>query len=277
MAKEILIYTDESMKDGEFFANFYGGAAVLSSDLKLVVSTLNDAKGRLNLFGEVKWQKVTSNYLSKYVELIEEAFDLIQAGKLKIRIMFTHNYRPAASLDPYQLEHSYHILYYLFIKHGFGLQYALPEQSSVRLRLYLDKLPDTREKNSSFKGFLRGLQNYAPFRSAGILIPVEHIAEVRSHDHVILQILDVILGAMQFRLNDKHKAKPVGSYRRGKRTIAKEKLFKKISKRIRLIYPGFNIGISTGLEGDRANRWQHPYRHWCFTPRGSRIDETKAK
>lgn len=88
---------------------------------------------------------------------------------------------------------------------------------------------------------------------------------MKSEQHVILQCMDVILGAMYFRLNDLHKEKLPGTYRRGKRTIAKHTLYKHINTRIRRIYPGFNIGISTG--GTTADKWNHPYRHWLFTPK----------
>jgi hypothetical protein len=69
---------------------------------------------------------------------------------------------------------------------------------------------------------------------------------------------------MSFRLNNKHKAIPGGKRRRGKRTVAKEKLYKHILRQIETIRPHFNIGISTGQNGDPANRWHHPYRHWNF-------------
>jgi len=92
------------------------------------------------------------------------------------------------------------------------------------------------------------------------------ISEIKSHNHILLQSLDLILGAMQFRLNDKHKEKPQGSPTRGKRTIAKEKVYKHINKKIRDIYPNFNIGISTGTGGEIQNRWYHSYRHWSFKP-----------
>ena len=39
-----------------------------------------------------------------------------------------------------------------------------------------------------------------------------------------MQCLDIVLGAMAFRLNDMHKEKRPDTNRRGKRTIAKEKL-----------------------------------------------------
>ena len=90
---------------------------------------------------------------------------------------------------------------------------------------------------------------------------------------MILQCLDVLLGAMEFRLNEKHKIIPDGKRRRGKRTIAKHKLYKFINRRIREIYPNFNVGESTGLKGDNTNRWKHPYRHWKFRPIRKQINK----
>jgi hypothetical protein len=83
---------------------------------------------------------------------------------------------------------------------------------------------------------------YSIFKSGmkGIYQP-----DVSSKDHVILQGLDIILGAIQFRLNDKHLEIPQGKKRRSKRTVAKEEVYKYINSRIGAIYPNFNIGVST--------------------------------
>ena len=82
---------------------------------------------------------------------------------------------------------------------------------------------------------------------------------------------------MQFRLNDKHLEKPPGANQRGKRTIAKEKLYKHINKRIREIYPNFNVGVNTSDRGEVTNRWKDPYRHWIFKPSGAEIDTSNGK
>ncbi len=82
---------------------------------------------------------------------------------------------------------------------------------------------------------------------------------------------------MQFRLNDLHLEKQEETGRRGKKTVAKERLYKHILSRIRKIYPGFNVGITTGQQGDRANRWRHPYRHWLFVPANARTDPAQTK
>ncbi len=89
--------------------------------------------------------------------------------------------------------------------------------------------------------------------------------------------MDIVLGAMAFRLNNLNKQKLPGTNKRGKRTIAKEKLYKHILSHIRQLgYPHFNIGISTGSP-NQESRWTDPYRHWSFTPHEFTIDEGKYK
>lgn len=77
-----------------------------------------------------------------------------------------------------------------------------------------------------FKGYIYALNDF--FCINNVHIYNEDIAEVDSKNHVILQCMDVILGAMNFKLNNMDKEKIPGSYKRGKRTIAKEKLYKNI-------------------------------------------------
>ena len=89
--------------------------------------------------------------------------------------------------------------------------------------------------------------------------------------------MDIILGAMNFRLNDLHKVKVEGTNKRGKTTIAKEKLYKTILSHIKEIHPYFNIGISTTLNGDYRNLWYDPYRHWRFQTKGSNLDKSLTK
>ena len=78
--------------------------------------------------------------------------------------------------------------------------------------------------------------------------------------------MDLVLGAMCFRLNEKQHEKPAESEARGKRTIAKEKLYRHINMRIREVMPGFNVGVSTGCR-NKKEVWTHPYRHWSFIPK----------
>ncbi len=273
---EYIIFCDESDKDGQFFSNFYGGVLVGSSQYERITRRLNLLKEELHLFGEVKWQKVTSVYLEKYEALIYAFFEELRDGHLKVRIMFQANSRLAASLTKEQAENEYFILYYQFLKYAFGFGFAPRKSEGTLLRLYLDKMPDTKEKIERFKGFILGLNKSTDFRKANLSVKKEDITEVCSHDHVLLQCLDIVLGAMTFRLNDKHKVKPEGARVRGKKTRAKEKLYRVINREICGLYPGFNIGISTGTQRTE-DRWRHPYRHWCFQANNAQFDPARTK
>lgn len=277
MTRELIIYCDESDISGKHYSNFYGGALVESKNLNEVQRTLEARKIEVNLGAEVKWQKISEAYAQKYIALVDTVFDLMAANKLKMRVMFTQNYFGANNLTAEHRENGFFLLYYQFVKHAFGLQYATRDMGPAKLRLMFDKLPDTHEKCSAFKGFVLGLNRSVIFREAGITIQADQIAEIDSKEHVILQCLDVVMGAMQFRLNDKHLEKPEGARIRGKRTRAKEAVYKHVNKRVRELYPGFNIGVSTGTKGDNAVRWNHPYRHWLFIPRDHEVRPQFAK
>lgn len=269
--KEFVLFCDESDRRGKYYSNFYGGVMVGSSQYQRVTRRLNEKKAELNLYQEVKWEKVTEAYLEKYAELMRPFFGEVARGRARVRIMFRQNAHLPRGLSREQVEWEYFLLYYQFVKHAFGLEHA---SENLRLRLYFDKFPDTAEKSEQFKGFLLGLTKTTKWRT--IDIKREDIAEVRSHDHVLLQCLDIVLGSMSFRLNDKHKEISKGAKRRGKRTIAKEKLYQIILAEIRAIRPGFNVGVSTRTK-TFSERWSLPYIHWAFIPTDSAFDSSLTK
>ncbi|GLG02527.1 hypothetical protein Alches_25680 [Alicyclobacillus hesperidum subsp. aegles] len=265
---EYLIYCDESEKSGELFTNFYGGALVRSTDYHEVVGALEQYKAENNLMGEMKWTKVTAPYVDKYKGLMDVFFDFVQANKIKMRVMFQQKEKSEPrlrNLTKEQRDDSFFILYYQFFKHAFGLAYSNPSRQPINLRIFFDQIPDTREKAERFKDYIQRLQFQHPFLDANLKIRRENIVEATSHDHVILQCVDIVTGAMWFRLNKLHLVKPEGSRHRGKRTRAKSDLYNHINRRIRQIRPHFNIGITTGTNS-YEDRWEHPYRHWLFVP-----------
>jgi len=274
--KEFFIWCDESIKKGKFYSNFYGGVLVKSSDKEYVLKRLKSIIEEANVFEEIKWQKVNAFQLERYFYLIDEFFELVKKDLIKVRIMFTQNANNATQLENHHLVNEYFLLYYQFIKHAFGLQYSNNSQENVHIRTYFDYLPDTLSKRQQFKEYIKGLESTIDFKRANIKFRKNDITEVDSKDHLPIQFLDIILGAMSFRLNDMHKEKPIGKKRRGKRTIAKEKLYKKINSKIREIRKGFNIGMSTGIN-DKSDRWNHVYRHWLFVPSSIEIDKSLYK
>lgn len=262
------IYCDESATKGELFSDFYGGVLLRSREVEAISNLLNEKKDELNLQRELKWTRITENYLEKYLEFVRYYFSFINSGRLKTRIMFTQNIRRARNLAQSHHDEKYFLLYYQLIKNGFGLKYSNPNAlDRVYINLLLDDVPDTKEKFERFRTFVSLISETQAYHGTNVYFPRKQIAGIDSKSHVILQGLDIILGSMQFRLNKFHERKPEGARRRGKRTIAKEKVYKEINRLIREIRPGFNVGASTGADGNMRNYWTHPYRHWLFVAR----------
>lgn len=261
------IFCDESLKKGKKYSNFYGGLLIQKSDFEWVKNALHKKISELGLEDtELKWQNINIHRLESYKSIIDVLFELIKQDVIKIRIMFTDNRHRPTNLNERQKSYQYHLLYYQFLKHAFGLKHIL-STNITDLEIFFDKIPDKEEKNREFKKYIHGLQNLPDFEGSNIQIKMDSIYEVDSKDHILMQCVDVVLGAMSFRLNDMHKEKPVGQRVRGKRTIAKEKIFKHIHRHIREIRPHFGINISTGNDNDVTNLFNHSYRHWLFIPR----------
>lgn len=256
--RALTIYCDESDISGKHFGNFYGGLLVDAGRQVDVEARLKATCARLQLNDEVKWQKISTAYADKYIALVDELFDIVAEGDIKLRVMFTQNYFSPRRLSREQGEDAFFILYYQFIKHAFGLRHAGIAGQRTAVRLMFDELPDTLEKRARFKAYLAALDRSPEFRRSGIDIAASDIAEIDSKRHVLLQCVDVVLGAMQFRLNDKHKERLEGGRKRGKRTIAKERVYRHILARIQQIYPRFNVGRPTSLRGDMTNLWKNP-------------------
>ena len=266
---EYILYCDESSSDGPIFSDFFGGCLINSKDLIEVTDALNRKKTELNLNGEIKWTKTTDQYLEKYIQIMDLFFDFIQSGKIKVRVMFRSNEdRPSNCHDRHSNDDKYFKLYYQFLKNAFGLKYIPLEAGDVFVRIYLDQLPDKKEKCNRFKQYVQDIPNIRDFSDVKNRLHIREgdVAEVRSHEHVLLQCTDIVLGAMYFRLNKFHLEKPDGARVRGKRTIAKEKLYKHINSRIQAMLPSFNIGVSTGERGYKDPSWALPYSHWKFKP-----------
>lgn len=135
--KQYLMYADESHRKGKYFSNFYGGALVNYTELEKINIKLNNKKEELGLFQEVKWTKVTEQYLDKYLELIDYFFEFVKSNKIKIRIMFRQKALVLQELTREHEEKEYFLLYYQFIKHAFGIDYCNPnEKDHVILKLY---------------------------------------------------------------------------------------------------------------------------------------------
>jgi hypothetical protein len=276
--KHYIIYTDESDKKGRFYSNFFGGVLLSASDREPISFELDRVKAELGLLHELKWQFVDQSCVDRYIKFIQVYFAYIAASRLKVRVMFTQNMRVPINLEQRHHDDQYFLLYYQFLKHSFGLKHCdHGPMQNVFFSILPDKIPDTKDRFERFKDYLCRIPSSRSMRETHVYIPRASIGDVDSAKHVILQGLDIILGAMCSRLNEKLQEKPAGKSRRGKRTLAKEKLYKAINVEIRKIYPNFNVGVGTACHYGPSDRWTQPYRHWLFMPTSHKIDRSLGK
>jgi hypothetical protein len=264
--KEYWIFCDESVQEGSKFSNCFGGVIVPVSRHPRVENQLRIAKARIGFLKEIKWQRVTEKWLDGYAEMVTAFFDVIRNGDVRMRVMFRATDSPSENPSRAQRDESYFKLYYQFIKHAFGLAHVPERADGTRLRLFFDQFPHTREKVMQFKGFLGALPSAASLRHALLHVSPDHITEVDSKEHVLLQCVDLVLGAMAFRLNEMHLVKPEGQRQRGKRTVAKDRLYRHVLAEIRTLKPAFNPKLSTAAQPFPEGTWSMPYRHWLFVP-----------
>ena len=213
----IFIWLDESDRHGEFYSNFYGGILVSSKHHREVMERMRSIVTEVGINDEIKWQKVNEYHYEKYLRVVDELFDLAKEGKLKIRIFFRHNQFTASRLTPEEKKADYQMLYYQFIKFAFGLPYADEELDSMTL--FIDEIPLRQSERDEFLSHIRGMANDPVLKSKGLRIADDGIVEVNSKQHLPLQFMDVILGAICFKLNEKDKLKAEGENKIGKRTL----------------------------------------------------------
>ncbi len=281
--KEYIVFCDESDKEGKFFSDFYGGLIVSASHLERINAQLNELKQDLKIFDEIKWQKVSKFNLERYKVFIRRLFEEIEQGNIKIRIMFTHKAVVPINDSEQFRRNRYYKLYYQFIKHGLRLSSIPYEGAPINIRLYLDEFTyGTNPQIEEFRNFIHRLELDEIFQdenfNSKICIKKENIAFVESKRHILLQSLDLILGSIPFKLNNKDKYRIAGQRAIPNRTKARIELFQEISRLIRKQQPNFNIGISTSIYGKTKEEiFNCPHAHWLFEPKDSVYDPTLTK
>lgn len=142
-------------------------------------------KHGLSSFYELKWTKVSSTKINYYKELIDYFFD---NEKLFARIVVANK----SNLDyqRYKLSHDdwYYRMYYLLLGKTF--------LETNKYYIYLD----IKDTNSSAKvSRLNEILSKSYYDFAGTMIM--NLQQIRSHESEILQLNDLIIGALSYKNN----------------------------------------------------------------------------
>jgi hypothetical protein len=221
---EFNIYCDESnhLEHDKVPPMVLGAVFVPSAKAKEVNTRIREIKARHNLSTgfEAKWTKISPAKAAFYKDLIDYFFD---DDAMRFRaIVIDKNY-----LDHKKFQQTHDEFYY---KMYFELLGKILEPGN-KYFIYLD-IKDTQGREKVFK--LREVLANSMYDFRREI--VDHIQQVRSHEVGILQITDILIGAMQF------------TNREGLKSDAKKQLVERIKER-----SGYDLKKSTLLLEKKMN------------------------
>lgn len=248
-----VIICDESSRYGRYYSYFYGGAMLLESKYEKISNILDDYKAKFG-FHEIKRTKITTENYKDYVEVLDLFFTFVKSGDIKVRVMFSPN--DELKQIPKKEDFSFMKFYYTFIVNAFNIFYA---KTDIRLRLIFDDLPETKEQCKHFKESLMGKINLNMKPNTNrAWVNYDHIEEVDSKNHVILQCVDVVIGLVDFYLNTTTE-----EIQNSRRAQAKLKVWRAIEKNIYDIIPDFDVCRTTQPVYSHKG-WLGKYRHFVY-------------
>lgn len=230
------IYCDESSTTtGRFMV--IGGIifpSIASADIQRGMSNKKDSLGLLH---EIKWDTISNNNVDRYIELFKYFYYLTQAGKICFK---------AIVVDKSKYDNKKHInikdtpfykMYFQLLYHKFcKLWYKQNKNSLFAI------FPDEKSSNISLldlKSYLnKTIRNYL----GGGTVVTEIIPQV-SENSIVIQIIDLFIGAMTYYLNG-HMSKPEAS-----------KAKKKFIQAIQEEFKTDNFCLNTTLKEQRFEIW----------------------
>lgn len=198
------IYADESCQNRHRYM-VLGGVCAATNDVPQILSAIQKVRDKHKIYGEFKWTKVSKAKLQAYIELTDVFFSLAERNLLHFH---------SITIDTTKLDHSKHshgdseigfskFIYQLLIK--FGRLY----ESEKPYYCYLDKRT-TNQSITEFKSILNnGIAKNWSIRD----FPYKRVAYRSSKKSDMLQLNDVLLGAIASRTNCHHEKEGASKHR----------------------------------------------------------------
>jgi Protein of unknown function (DUF3800) len=273
---QYVIYSDEShTHDKELqHGRFYGGCLLPSAERQRLNERIATEMLRCGLIGELKWQKLNHRNYTRMRDVLDVFFDLVEANIVRLRVMWLP-VRENPTQDVEFRRHGYLELYSHFVIVGFGLEHH-GESHDVHIEFLPDALPESPSKRRTFVENL--LTVHATKYKRNCRFKIIRVSEVDSKKHALLQCVDVIIGALAFKMNDNRLRYPAAAPTN--RLEACILLGSHVVERIRRIHAArcpsrYQLRESTWPGSDENGvihqeyKWAFPYRQWRFRGAGS--------
>lgn len=178
----------------------YGGIITSAGNVAAFDEVMTKWRADHNMHSELKWTKVSNQKFAEYKSLVDLIFEHVSAQQLHFK---------SVVFDTHQIDYAHHKgnkelgfykFYYQFLLHKFG-PYATADDH--RLYVFLDQR-DTKYKLK----VLCSVLNAGIRKKFGRTVDVVKQVEARDSKKTnLLQMADVIMGAIGHQNNDMHLAK----------------------------------------------------------------------
>lgn len=190
------IFVDESCTDGNHGRMVFGGI-ILSSDAYTSVDEKLEAwRQRHGMHKELKWTKVKYRKLREYRDFAETGIYCARQGLLRFKSMVVKkeeiDYKTFHNNDK---ELGFYKLMYQFLLHSFGSHLKRGDRVLIHLDERVSKYPLSR---------LHMFLNRGMRRKHQLIDPVASIQPIDSKKSNVLQLTDVLMGAVAFHWNERH-------------------------------------------------------------------------
>jgi len=160
-----------------------GSVSCAYNQVKRHTKRIKDLKQKHNFFGEIKWSNVASSQYVFYKELLEYFFDT----DLRYRAVIVKKSKINNDAFEQDFDTFYYKMYYYLLNHNKDSMYSYNVYLDIKDTLSAYKVNKLKDILNTKFGVFRNVQN------------------IRSHESIILQITDLITGALAYNLNNKDK------------------------------------------------------------------------
>ncbi|QDU31674.1 hypothetical protein ETAA8_68340 [Anatilimnocola aggregata] len=191
------VYCDESRTVQDRFMVFGGIITSPECELKFTES-IAAYRDLHSMHAEMKWTKVSNQKIGEYAEYVNEFFRVCRRDLLHFRsVVFDTTQIDYDTYHDGSKETGFYKLYYQFLLHSFAVYAANNED---RIQVFFDQR-QSKHSLEEFRNILnRGVRKRFN-RSVDIVSTVE---PVRSHESELIQMADVLMGAVGYHQNDRH-------------------------------------------------------------------------
>ncbi len=197
--KTFNIYCDESchLENDHKPYMFLGSVSSAYNQVKRHTERINELKDKHKFNAEIKWSNVSKSKLRFYEDLIDYFFDT----DLRFRCVGVQKSKINNKAFNQTYDDFYYKMYYYLLNHSLNSFYKYNVYLDIKDTLSAYKVNKLKEILNTKFGVFRNVQN------------------IRSHESILMQLADFIMGAISYKHNDKDK-----------KNMAKVKIIRKIQQ-----------------------------------------------